>query len=147
MSWHVWTSLHCGDLFCWPMQLASSSEDTLVFNKEKIPEIQEAVETLGDTSTVWMLTSIGSQTLPGPFSFTTVLGRPLFLYILMSQRKRSLLLSLSPFVQCLSCIVELGSWVPMIELGDFRPRDWEVNNGGVVELIMPNGSKLEITCE
>lgn len=65
----------------------------------------------------------------------------------MSQDSSSSPLSLSPFVKCLSCIVELGSWVPLRDLGDDALRGWRVSHEVVVELIVPDGSKLEITCE
>ena len=108
-------------------------------------EVQKAVERLRDTSTVWMLTMSKFQLPHGPCSTRTILGRPFFLYIPMSQDIDSYTtLSLSPFVKCLSCIVELGSWVP---LAQFEGRRWEEDYGGVIELIVPDGSKLAITWE
>lgn len=117
----------------------NSSKDSPIINKEVIVEIQKAVERIRHTSTVWMLTTEKRQL--GPCSTTTIIGRPLFLYILMSQVESVTTLSLSPFVKCLSCIVELGSWT------EFRGSQWEDHYGGITELIVPDGSKLEITWE
>lgn len=125
----------------------NSSRDTLIINNEKTVEVQEAVESLRNTTTVWMLTSMKNQPSYCPSVTTTILGRPFFLYVLMSESDPSSLLTLSPFVRCLSCIVELGSWVPLGELRDYDDRHWEVDYGGVVELVVPDGSELEITWE
>lgn len=58
-----------------------SSTDTPIINKEQIVEVQEAVASLRDTSTFWMLTRKKSQETEGPPSTTTIIGRPFFLYI------------------------------------------------------------------
>ncbi|CAF9909069.1 hypothetical protein IMSHALPRED_007588 [Imshaugia aleurites] len=129
-----------------------SSQDAPNINKEKIVEVQEAVESLKDTSTIWLLTTMIRVRSPShdPSMTTTYFGRPFFLYIIMSQDDPSLLLSLSPFVKCLSCIVELGSWAPIcgIDRSFYSPeKPPGMDNGGVVKLIVPDGSKLEITWE
>ena len=149
---------NCGPLYALktsPHTLCSwrkSSQDAPNINKEKIVEVQEAVESLKGTPTVWMLT----WTIPPePYDrswTTTILGRPFFLYIIMLQVLQcefSQLLSLSPFVKCLSCIVELGSWAPIcgIDPSVDETIAWGTDDGGIVELIVPDGSKLKITWE
>lgn len=126
----------------------NSSKASLTIKKEKVLEVQQAVESLRYTSTVWMLTTTKNQKFQqypifrGPFATTTTLGQPFLLYILMLQQES---LWLSPFTRCLSCIVELGSWVPMCRIENFD--DSELETGGVVELIGPDGEKLEFTWE